>query len=197
MNITITISARILTQNIEEKEAKEGLNKRIRTNNSNILHKYKKLTKHNYLNHAVLYLVQHPELMTEDPISTERLLLCCWESKSLKNLIVVMDMLVEAGVVITLDELEEIILEFIKEGIHSNENLHKYVQYLCFAKVYSLSPKIWKEYLEAVLIFSMKIFNDKLPGIESLEQNMNYEAVTKNSNYVMDCLTGIYKNTCK
>jgi hypothetical protein len=41
-----------------------------------------------------------------------------------------MDMLVEAGVVITLEELEAIVNSFLQDGIECTDNIHKYVMFL-------------------------------------------------------------------
>jgi len=96
-------------------------------------------------------------------------------------------MLVEAGIVITLSELEVIVLEFLKKGIQYNENIHKYVQYLSFAKGYSLPSEVWKKYLDEILIYASKIFNNKLPKSENLEIAMDC---------AMNMFTDVYSNTC-
>lgn len=147
----------------------------------------KKLLKQRPLDHAVLYLVQHPELISAEPIATERLLLCCWESQNIKNLGIVLDMLVDSGMVVTLDELGEIVLSFIKQGLHCNEKVHKYVLYLLFAKVYKLPVNIWKEYLTQVLVTTQKEFNNTLSGFESVQKDVDS---------LFNHLVEIYKNTC-
>jgi len=98
-----------------------------------------------------------------------------------------MDMLIEEGLVITLDELEAIVLEYIHKGILFNDNLHKYVQYLSIAKVYHLPVSVWKQYLSEILQFSNKIFSKKLPECEDPQENVND---------LISCFIDVYKNTC-
>jgi arsenate reductase-like glutaredoxin family protein len=114
----------------EFKDDLSKLSEKVESTKAKIQSRYKKLTKQRDLDQAVLYLVQHPEMIHSDPISTERLLLCCYKSKSQKNLTIVMDMLVEAGVVITLEELEAIVNSFLQDGIECTDNIHKYVMFL-------------------------------------------------------------------
>jgi len=172
----------------KEETKKSEHDQRLETLEAKMKSKLKKFTKQRPLDHAVLYLVQHPDLMKEDPLSTERLLLCCWESKQFKNLTVVMDMLIEAGVVITLSELESIVLEYIRKGVLFNENLHKYVQYLNFAKVFALPPTVWKEYLGEILAFSRKVFKNELPDCEDPQEHVND---------IITCFINVYRNTCE
>lgn len=80
----------------------------------------KKLTKQRPLDHAVLYVVRHPELMSMEPITTERLLLCCWNSQNAKNLRIMLDLLVDNGIVVTLDEINKIVDSFVKGGLEQN-----------------------------------------------------------------------------
>mmetsp|Transcript_17387 Transcript_17387/g.17112 ORF Transcript_17387/g.17112 Transcript_17387/m.17112 type:complete len:138 (+) Transcript_17387:408-821(+) len=96
-------------------------------------------------------------------------------------------MLVEARIAVTLEELEAIVLEFIKKGTRHADNIHKYVQYLSFVKSYALPSKVWKEYLSGILLFASDIINGDLPESENLEDAINC---------AMDIFTEVYRNTC-
>lgn len=96
-------------------------------------------------------------------------------------------MLVEARIVVTLEEIEVIVLEFIKKGIRHSDNIHKYVQYLSFVKSFALPAKVWKEYLSGILLFASDIINGNLPEPENLEDAINC---------AMDIFTEVYRNTC-
>lgn len=149
----------------------DELTKRIQSTNLKLASRYKKLTKQRELDHAVLYLVQHPDLINEDPITTERLLLCCWCSKNTKNLTLVLDMLIEASTTITLEELGEIVISYLKSDFR-NKNIHKYIHYLCYARGYKLDVKAWKEYLSQFLASTIVEFNNKISGYEEIQQNV-------------------------
>jgi len=149
--------------------------------------KYKKLTKQRPLDHAILYLVQHPELISMEPIHTERLLLCCWYSNHTKNLTMILDMLVESGSIITSEELSDIVLSFIEQGFKCSDNMHKYIEYLCIAKAYKLPIKVWKEYMTQCLSKISKDFSNKEIELDGSESDVSQ---------LLSIFTDIFKNTC-
>lgn len=95
-------------------------------------------------------------------------------------------MLVEAQVVITLEELDLIVASFITSGSQGNKNIHKYIQYVSFAKAYQLPVALWKEYSGQVLHNANHEFNNKSLGLEEIKNDI--ERIT----YQLEL---IYENT--
>lgn len=96
-------------------------------------------------------------------------------------------MLIETNFIITIDELESIVVEYLKKGIQSNENIHKYVQILSITKGFNLYPHVWDKYLTEILSFAFKIYENKLPESENLGDAVNC---------AMEILVEVHKHTC-
>ena len=171
---------------VEFKKDIGTLENKIQSTEERMNSRLKKLLKQRPLDHAILYVVRHPELMSAEPITTERLLLCCWNSQSSKNLRIVLDLLVENGIVITLDEINKIVESFVKDGLEKNWNIHRYIQYLNFVHAYKIPIEIWTEYFNQVLTSSNKHLVNKISDDQLVESDITN---------MVGIMMNIYKNT--
>lgn len=146
------------------------------------------------LDYAVMSLFKNPDLIKLAPIETERLLLCWWERRHFKNLTAMLDMLVESGHVVTVEEFEEIVMYFLQKGFKNCENIHKYVQYLNISHGYKLPLKVWKEYLAQNLLAVAQAFEQRVLIYDSINVNICQLIAWFNDIYINVILNKEVKN---
>lgn len=98
-----------------------------------------------------------------------------------------LDLLVDYGIVITLDEIDQIVDSFVKGGFEQNWNIHKYIRYLNFVHVYKIPVEIWTEYMKQVLINTYKNLSYNIADVQN---------ITSDVTYIINNMVEIYKNTC-